>query len=82
AMTRAFVVYLKTKPETAAKRTDEQAGTRPMMIGEDTLQRERDLFKEREPFYAKAHAQIETDRATVEQVAAKVVELARARAGW
>ena len=53
-----------------------------MLMGEDPLQRMRDLIKEREPFYTKADAKVETDRKTPQQVAAEVVRLARQGAGW
>jgi shikimate kinase len=82
AADKAYVVYLKTRPESSVKRTDDPGGTRPMLIGDDPLQRLRDLLKEREPSYLKAQGQVETDKLTAEQVAAKVVELARMHAGW
>ena len=57
-------------------------GTRPLLMGEDPVQRMRDLIKEREPFYNKADAKVETDRKAPQQVAAEVVRLARQGAGW
>ena len=81
AKPRAFVVYLKTRPGTAATRAAPE-GTRPMLMGEDPEERMRALLKEREPFYAKADAQVETDRQTAAQVAGEVVRLAQTRAGW
>lgn len=81
AKTHAFVIYLRTRPETAAERAA-PAGTRPMFIGEDPVTRMRQLHKEREPFYGAAHAAIDTDRKAPQQVANEVVRLAQSSAGW
>ncbi len=77
----AYIIYLKTRPETAASRAA-PSGTRPVLIGEDPEARMRILIKEREPFYLRADAKVETDRKTAEQVAAEVVRLAQTSAGW
>ncbi|HKW41166.1 MAG TPA: shikimate kinase [Gemmatimonadales bacterium] len=81
AKTRALVVYLHTRPETAAQRAAPE-GTRPMLIGEDPVTRMRQLQKERESFYRAAHAAVDTDRKTAQQVAIDVVRLAQSSAGW
>jgi shikimate kinase len=81
AKPRAFVVYLKARPATAASRAAPE-GTRPMLMGEDPEERMRGLLKEREAFYLKADASVETDRQTAAQVAGEVVRLAQTRAGW
>ena len=81
AKTRALVVYLRTRPETAAQRATPE-GTRPMLIGEDPVARMRELQKEREPFYGVAHAAVDTDRKAPPQVANEVVRLAQSSAGW
>lgn len=78
---RALLVYLKTRPDTASTRAAPQ-GNRPTLMGEDPTVQMRQLLGEREPFYLKADAQVETDRKPAEKVAAEVVELARRRAGW
>ncbi len=77
----AFLVYLKAKPETAAGRATPE-GTRPMLMGEDPVARMRILLRERESFYQKADAPVDTERKTAAQVAVEVVRLAQARAGW
>ena len=77
----AYVIYLKTRPETAAARAA-PSGTRPVLMGEDPEARMRTLIKEREPFYLRADAKVETDKKTAEQVAAEVVRLAQTSAGW
>lgn len=81
AKARALVVYLRTQPWTAAQRASPE-GTRPALMGGDPVQRMRDLLKEREPFYLKSHAHVDTDRKTVEQVAGEVASLAQSSAGW
>jgi shikimate kinase len=81
AKMHALVIYLRTRPETAAQRAAPE-GTRPMLIGEDPVTRMRQLHKERETFYGAAHATVDADRKTVEQVADEVVRLAQSSAGW
>ena len=81
AKPKAFVVYLKTRPEIASSRATPQ-GTRPLLLGEDPVERMRVLLKERESFYLQADAKIETDKKTAAQVAQDVFSLARTGAGW
>jgi shikimate kinase len=81
AKSRALVVYLRTRPETAAQRAAPE-GTRPLLLGEDPVARMRQLQKEREPFYQEAHATVDTDRKTPQQVAHEVSRLAQSSAGW
>jgi shikimate kinase len=82
AKPRAFVIYLRTRADTAAQRAGPE-GTRPLLMGgESAEERMRHLIKEREPAYAQAHEKIETDRKTAAQVAAEVVRLAQIKAGW
>src|SRR5260370_26767491 len=81
AMAHALVVYLRTRPETAAQRAAPE-GTRPLLLGEDPVARMRQPQKERQPFYQEAHAQVDTDRKTPQQVAHEVVRLAQSSAGW
>lgn len=76
-----YVIYLKVRPETAVSRAV-PSGTRSMLMGEDPEAQMRVLIKEREPFYAKADAKVETDNKTPEQVAAEVVRLAQTSAAW
>ena len=81
AKAAGYVVYLKTRPETAAARAA-PSGTRPMLMGDDPEAQMRVLSKEREPFYLKADAKVETDKKTPEQVVGEVVRLAQTSAGW
>lgn len=81
AKAHALVVYLRTRPESAAQRAAPE-GTRPLLVGEDPVARMRDLQKEREPFYGTAHAAVDTDRKSPPQIANEVVRLAQSSAGW
>ncbi|HVH66939.1 MAG TPA: shikimate kinase [Gemmatimonadales bacterium] len=81
AKPHALVVYLRTRPETAAQRAAPE-GTRPLLVGEDPVTRMRQLHKEREAFYTTAHAAVDTDRNTAQQVANEIVRLAQSSAGW
>jgi shikimate kinase len=77
----ALVVYLRTRPDTAVRRTEGE-GTRPLLMGQDPVEQMRQLSKERETAYVKADEKVDTDRATPAQVASEVVRLAQIRAGW
>jgi len=81
AKARAFIVYLRTRPDTAAQRAEPQ-GTRPVLLGGDPVQRMRELLKEREEAYLKAHEKVDTDRKTPAQVAQEIARLAQSGAGW
>ena len=78
---RGLVVYLKTRPDTAATRAAPQ-GNRPTLMGEHPGLQMRQLLKDREPFYLQADATVETDRKPPAKVVEEVLRLARTRAGW
>ena len=81
ARPRGFFIYLKTRAEVAAARAA-PSGTRPLLMGENPEVEMRELFKEREPFYTKADATVQTEAKDVSQIAAEVVRLAQSSAGW
>jgi shikimate kinase len=81
ATAQALIVYLRARPETAAQRAAPE-GTRPLLIGEDPVDRMRQLSRERERAYSQADATLDTDRQPPERLAAEVVRLAQSRAGW
>jgi len=81
AKSAAYVIYLRARPETATARAV-PSGTRPVLMGGDSDAQMRELLKAREPFYKQAHATVETERKTAEQVAQEVVRLAQTSAGW
>ena len=81
ARSRGYFVYLKARAEVAAGRA-EPSGTRPVLMGDDPVERMRELFKTRDPFYATADATVMTEAKSLENVAAEVVKLAQTSGGW
>lgn len=81
ARSHAYVIYLKARAELAASRAA-PSGTRPVLSGDDPAAEMRELFKAREPYYARADAAVQTEAKTAEQVAAEVIRLAQTSAGW
>lgn len=81
AKARGYFVYLKARAEVAAARA-EPSGTRPVLMGDDPVARMRELFKTRDPYYAKADVTVQTEAKSAENVAAEVVKLAQTSAGW
>jgi shikimate kinase len=51
-------------------------------MGQDPVEQMRELFKARDPFYAKADATVQTEAKSAEKVADEVVRLAQTSAGW
>jgi shikimate kinase len=80
ARAAAFIVYLRTKPDTATRRVG--PGNRPTLMGGDPLDLMRDLLRDREVAYLEADATVDTDGRGADDVATEVVRLARAQAGW
>ena len=76
-----FLVYLRTMALTAARRSGSD-GTRPLLVGEDPVERMRQLLKEREPFYLRADAEVKADAKSPEVLAQEIVALAIERAEW
>ena len=61
----------------------EEGELRPLLDGENSAERMRRLFHEREPFYRRADAEVKNDPPiTAEQAADEVLKLARSAAGW
>ena len=81
ARTNSLVIYLRTMALTAAKRAGGD-GTRPLLVGEDPIEKMRQLLTEREPFFMQADCEVKADIKTAEQVAEEVVALAHERGGW
>jgi len=80
ARAAALIVYLRTKPDTATRRVG--TGNRPTLMGGDPLDLMRDLLRDREVAYLEADATVDTDGRSAADVAAEIVRLARAQAGW
>ncbi len=67
------VVALSAPPEEVLRRTGRLSG-RPLLDGAtDPLEAARDLLRQREPFYARAHIRIDTVEKGPEQVVAEVL---------
>jgi shikimate kinase len=82
AIATSLVFYLKCMPQTATKRAG-QSEARPVLAGgDDPAHRMRTLLDEREPFYKKAHHQVDAELKSAEAVATEVVGLARHHGGW
>lgn len=82
ARARALLVFLRVLPSTAAKRADE-GELRPLLVGENTLERMRRLLAEREASYRLADAEVRNDPPhTAAEAADAVAALARQHAGW
>ena len=81
AKPHGYFVYLKARAEVAASRA-EPSGTRPVLMGDDPVERMRELFTTRDPFYAKADATVMTEAKPLDKVADEVVRLAQTNAGW
>jgi shikimate kinase len=75
-----YLVYLRTMAVTAAKRSAD--GGRPLLMGEDPVEKMRQLLKERDAFYCRAHSEVKADVKSPSALADEVVQLARANAGW
>ena len=81
ARARGYFVYLKARAEVAAGRA-EGSGTRPVLMGDDPVERMRALYTERDPYYAKADATVLTEAKPLDKVADEVTRLAQTNAGW
>ena len=80
AQPTGWLVYLKTRPSPRARAPRRKETARCYLVTIRSCRRE--LLKEREPFYKRAEATVETDKKTPAQVTAEVVRLARTGAGW
>ncbi|MDZ4862862.1 MAG: shikimate kinase [Gemmatimonadota bacterium] len=76
-----YLVYIRTMALTAAKRSGVD-GNRPLLVGEDPVEKMRILLKEREAFYLQADAEVKADVKSAALLADEIAVLARAHAGW
>lgn len=81
AREKSFIIYLRTMALTAAKRAG-GGGTRPMLVGEDPVERMRQLLKDRESFYVQADCEVKADVKSPAALADEIALLVRERAGW
>ncbi len=79
---RALTVYLATTPESACERTASSAHRPLLEVGVGGRQeRMRELYRQRERFYSRCDAAVETDGRTAAEVADAVAQLARSNVG-
>ena len=75
------IIYLKCTATIAAHRS-QQGEVRPLITGADPVQRMRELFKEREPFYRLADSEVAAETSAPAVVAEGVIRVATSSAGW
>jgi shikimate kinase len=68
-------VWLRVSAEAAVRRARPRSGKRPLLAGPDPLETARELLERREPIYAESDLEVDTEGRTVEDVAARVLEL-------
>ena len=76
-----LIIYLKCSVTTAARRS-EQGEVRPLLVGNDSIERVRNLLAAREPFYKLADYEVAADVKAAPAVANEVIRLARTHGGW
>ena len=76
-----LVVCLSATPETIYSRVSEADGgggpVRPLLTGDNQIERIQSLLAQRADAYAQAHHTVETDSLTPQQVAERILELCR-----
>lgn len=68
-------VWLRVSAEEAVRRAAVAAGERPLLAGPDPLTAARSLLERRIPAYAEADVRVDTEGRTVEDVAARILNL-------
>jgi shikimate kinase len=68
-------VWLRVSAEEAVRRARTRSGKRPLLAGPDPLGTARELLRRREPAYAQAGVEVDTEGKSVEDVAARIQEL-------
>ena len=69
-----YTVWLKAEPEEHMKRVRSQGDLRPMADDRSAMQELRTILLSREPLYARAAAEVDTAKLSVEQAAARLIE--------
>ena len=68
-------VWLQVSPEESVRRTSREVNHRPLLVGENVLERARALLEERSVFYAAAPWTVDTEQHSVEDVSARILEI-------
>jgi len=66
-------VWLKVGPDEAVRRAAPLAGARPLLAGADPVGAARKLLSAREPFYAEADLEVDTEDRSIKDVAAEIL---------
>jgi shikimate kinase len=77
----AQVVYLKVRPETAAKRLGAEVASRPLLARGDALGELKKLFAERGPAYEQADSIVASELLTLQAVVEAVIALTKEKSG-
>ncbi len=76
-----FTLWLKVSPEEAVRRVLQEGPTRPLLAVPDPLARARELLAEREPWYGRSGAALDTEGIGPEELARRIEKLMN-REGW
>jgi len=74
-LTTCFVVWLHARPEEYMRRLVEQGDVRPMENQEDAMSDLRRILSERNEYYARAHASMDTNDKNIEECLAELSRL-------
>ena len=69
-----YTVWLKAEPEEHMQRVRAQGDLRPMADDRSAMAELRTILRSREPLYARAAAQVDTAKLSVEQAASRLIE--------
>jgi len=78
-LTTCFVIWLHARPEQYMRRLIEQGDVRPMENQEDAMSNLRQILSERNEYYSRAHASIDTNGKSIEECVSELAALAPAR---
>ena len=71
-LSTCFVIWLHARPEVYMQRLIDEGDVRPMQDQDDALADLRHIVAERSPFYARAHASVDTDGKRIEECMAEL----------
>jgi len=75
-LNRSFLICLTASTDVLLKRVGSST-KRPLLINADRKSRMEELLRQRQDMYVRAHQQIDTTFLTVDQVAERIIELAK-----
>ena len=75
-LTTCFVIWVQASPEEHMQRVIDQGDFRPMQANADAMDDLQQILEERTPFYAKAHARLNTSGRDVQDCIDELIEIA------